>query len=167
MGGAGSRGYQKVKGRVLILNLCPCRPSFQRLMNSRWQWRRELWISLPSLCVSPSLPPSLLPPVVPFCSFSSRVFGRARGSLAPIHLLYCLSADFRRWSGRLSQKMIWTSALFPLFFFFFFNSLSFSLLSFCFSLTHPCSHNAAAAAGAVAASINIVLMFWWLEPARC
>lgn len=37
---------------------------------------------------------------------------------------------------------------------------------FYFLLSHSCSHDAAAA-GAVAASINIVLMLWWLEAARC
>ncbi|CAB1445795.1 unnamed protein product [Pleuronectes platessa] len=86
-----------------------------------------------SIPPSVPLPPSLLPPVLPLCTLSSRVSGRGP-SLAgcdPPPLLFV---------SKFPENELEAYPLLP----------------------HSCSHNAAA--GAVTASINIVLMFWWLEP---
>lgn len=127
----------------------------------------ERWINPPYLPVflplaSPSLPPSHLSS--PFAlSPPGFLAGPQARWLRPTSFIVCqqISGDEE---GGLVRKLFGPQPL-PSFFLPLYLFLL-SLPLFCFLLPHSCSHDAAAAAGAVAASINIVLMFWWLEPAR-
>lgn len=161
-------------------------PSNHLILLCSFPGANELLMAAEPLINPPSISPhpySSCPPVLPLqAPSSSWPPGRALCSLAPT--LYCLSAHV--WTlgpeylhfhpstphqhPLLLLSLPLTTSLFLIIFL---SPVSPCVLLallphlpfFYFLLSHSCSHDAAAA-GAVAASINIVLMLWWLEPAR-
>lgn len=100
------------------------------------------------------VPPPTCPP--PYLSLSPWVLAGSQHFWLRFSFTVCQQISGERMGGLL-RKVFGPKLLLPFFLF-----INFIVLS---PLCCSCSHNAAAA-GAVAASINIVLMFWWLEPAR-